>query len=473
MSDDSNASNYTVSYKASTYVQYGNKLYGNSDPYTYSAASIYRSEENNNSQRKVVLDFALYFLCLSVVAIDLVVLFLGDFSISKGVTTIQNSLTSLQTTFSAVNVTVSTLGSFSAKLNSDVVSLTGLLPSTATSKCQLPSTIYQSFQSYLSDYNTATNKLLSFSGPVLKVFRSVLDTYIPLYAQFYRDIVLYVLWALSIACVLIIVPSHIFKSKGAAIFGVVVTVVTFLLYLLTGVLWLIMTEVGGALCMGSNPAYSIASNNAAIKMPIPFDNTTQRLVKYYSSCKGSNPMEQYVSASATLVSSLKTTLSTYCLYGDPSLNSVIATAEQIQYKLGNMSSQVNRLRSNIACSGVQRDLLGVINSGLCGDFYSGIFIVWGGQLIISFVLFWLVVVVTIVWQYYSSDGDEKVYPHEDEHENDAASKIEEDPEAAESDSNGREILPPVIAEIDTTVKPTKDPITPPRKNTSQVEEFVL
>jgi hypothetical protein len=62
-----------------------------------------------------------------------VVLFLGDFSISKGVTTIQNSMTSLQTTFSAVNVTVSALGSLSAKLNSDVVALTGLLPSTATS----------------------------------------------------------------------------------------------------------------------------------------------------------------------------------------------------------------------------------------------------------------------------------------------------------------------------------------------------
>lgn len=42
MGDDNNASNFTVSYKASTYVQYGNKLYGNSDPYAYSASSIYR-----------------------------------------------------------------------------------------------------------------------------------------------------------------------------------------------------------------------------------------------------------------------------------------------------------------------------------------------------------------------------------------------------------------------------------------------
>ena len=49
----------------------------------------------------------------------------------------------------------------------------------------------------------------------------------------------------------------------------------------------------------------------------------------------------------------------------------------------------------------QHDLLGVVNGGLCGDFYSGIFIVWGGQLIISFLLFWLIVVVTITWQYYS------------------------------------------------------------------------
>jgi hypothetical protein len=64
-------------------------------------------------------------------------------------------------------------------------------------------------------------------------------------------------------------------------------------------------------------------------------------------------MEMYVSTSATLVSSLKITLSTYCLYGDPNLNNAITTAQQIQYTLGNMSSQVNRLRSDIACSGVQ------------------------------------------------------------------------------------------------------------------------
>jgi hypothetical protein len=53
-----------------------------------------------------------------------------------------------------------------------------------------------------------------------------------------------------------------------------------------------------------------------------------------------------------------------------------------------------------------------------------------------------------------------------------------DPEAAESDSNGRDMSPPVIAVMDTTVKPKdytvyEGPITPSRKNTSQVEEFVL
>lgn len=52
--------------------------------------------------------------------------------------------------------------------------------------------------------------------------------------------------------------------------------------------------------------------------------------------------------------------------------------------------------------------------------------------------------------------------------------------AAVSDSNGgREILPPLIADIVTPAKPNKDytvyegPITPSRKNTGRVEEFIL
>ena len=33
--------------------------------------------------------------------------------------------------------------------------------------------------------------------------------------------------------------------------------------------------------MGSNPAYSIASNNAAIKMPIPFDNVCYQYCSFF------------------------------------------------------------------------------------------------------------------------------------------------------------------------------------------------
>ena len=54
----------------------------------------------------------------------------------------------------------------------------------------------------------------------------------------------------------------------------VVSFFTFLLYLLSGVVWLTLTEVGAALCMGSNPTYGIASETTAITLPLSFDNVS-------------------------------------------------------------------------------------------------------------------------------------------------------------------------------------------------------
>ena len=57
-------------------------------------------------------------------------------------------------------------------------------------------------------------------------------------------------------------------------FGVAVMVLAFILYLLTGLTWLTLVEIGGALCSGSNPAYSISSNTASITLPISLDNVS-------------------------------------------------------------------------------------------------------------------------------------------------------------------------------------------------------
>lgn len=43
----------------------------------------------------------------------------------------------------------------------------------------------------------------------------------------------------------------------------------------------------------------------------------------------------------------------------------------------------------------------MINSGFCGDLYEGLFFVWGGQLIVSFCLFWLAVMASLLYQYHA------------------------------------------------------------------------
>ena len=162
------------------------------------------------------------------------VLLYGDFSISSGIKTIQNSLTSLQNTFTEVNSTVSSLNSYGSSLSSYVVELKGFIPSQTTSsncffsnfffiiwndlntilECQLPSQVYSTFMNYLSEYESDTKGFLQYSGPILNSFGTLLKTDIPLYAVYYRNILLYALWSLALACIIIIVPSHIFKSKG-------------------------------------------------------------------------------------------------------------------------------------------------------------------------------------------------------------------------------------------------------------------
>jgi len=54
--------------------------------------------------------------------------------------------------------------------------------------------------------------------------------------------------------------------------GVGFSLFSFSLYLIVGLTWTAVVEIGGALCDSSNPAYSIASNTGDIQLPITFDN---------------------------------------------------------------------------------------------------------------------------------------------------------------------------------------------------------
>mmetsp|Transcript_31827 Transcript_31827/g.43432 ORF Transcript_31827/g.43432 Transcript_31827/m.43432 type:complete len:269 (-) Transcript_31827:1131-1937(-) len=185
--------------------------------------------------------------------------------------------------------------------------------------------------------------------------------------------------------------------------GVVFGLFSFSLYLLVGVVWTVLVELGGALCDSDNPAYSIASNTGNIRLPIKLDNTTVLLLEYYSRCSGPNPMGHYITDSRTAIDAFNFTLSKYCIYTTPSRQ----TASLMQTTLTNMTQSIASLDSELACSHIQNDLLGIINTGFCGDFYSGVFVVWSAQLVVSFSLFWLVVLATIAYQYHDETRKNK------------------------------------------------------------------
>ncbi len=264
---------------------------------------------------------------------------------------------------------------------------------------------------------TAMDSLTSEMKSLNKNMDKFVD-YIDLYAIQYRNIGLYVVWGLSILSVLLFVISHCCKSVVSLQLSMFFGQFTFLIYILLGVLWCILTSLLGDLCM--DPSYNIIKN-------VPVD-MIKDVATYYSTCIGSSSLQGYaddsVASIAELQSAINQTAHGYNCTKNVDFIAMKSTVDQ-------MEVDITDIVSNLDCPPIQSIWFDIVNKGLCTEMYTGFFYIWGSQLITSFLLFCLILTAAYTHQFYAKRG---VVPT-DEEEADLAERQDEHGQPIDDDDN--------------------------------------
>lgn len=146
------------------------------------------------------------------------------------------------------------------------------------------------------------------------------------------------------------------------------------------------------------------------------------VVNYYSSCDGSNPLQSTIDSAQTALSALNQTLhgltnSTGPCQGDSYLLDAITLVPLAQ---ADYDSIVNQF----ACVPIRDQYDSLINKGFCTQFVDGFFNIWIAQYVTSGLLFALICLASVLYQYYGQawkldftniDAVPEHHEHQDDH----------------------------------------------------------
>jgi hypothetical protein len=315
--------------------------------------------------------------------------FLGNQSLDTGVKTIKSTVKTVGNLLSGVTDDSGLLIDYGDALLDHYQS--------AEISCPVPG--FTGYSDDITQFTDEMDSLRSLSKSVDSKIGLVTD-YIDTYAIFYRNIGLYVIWGLAIVCIAFFLIAKCCDSIGFTKFSIFFSTVTYLLFLILGVPWLLLTSAGGDLCMA--PSYNIVKS-------IPMESI-KNISLYYATCTGYSQLQSYLDQGAAELSKLNSTFyyAEKACPGNPDV-------ESMQVDLENIQNTYYDVEDLLTCDHIQSLWFDVVNKGFCTELYQGIFYIWGSQLVTSFLLFGLIVLSTFLYQYYDLG---KVSPVDEDEEDD-------------------------------------------------------
>lgn len=124
------------------------------------------------------------------------------------------------------------------------------------------------------------------------------------------------------------------------------------------------------------------------------------LVSYYSGCNGTDPFAADLNLAQDAVAALAVNISAAVAAN----GSCPAEPHLLQSQpfITDMGSQVAAMRASLACSSLSGQLHSLVDDGLCSSLFEGLFIVAVTFLGTSALLFALVCVVSVLYQFFGS-----------------------------------------------------------------------
>ncbi|RYY83405.1 hypothetical protein EON63_11290 [archaeon] len=212
---------------------------------------------------------------------------------------------------------------------------------------------------------------------------------------YYRNIVVYGLWSLATLSGILFFLTLFLQGLCITQFTFWFGLFTYFLFLMLSAVWLLLTTVFAGLCM--KPTENII-------MALPDNKHLQNIVLYYVSCTGNNTIMDNANKSREIIHHMNDSLFTFVqsnmsmFDNSPALRNLSATLSSIDLSMPDIED------FNTACPIVRELWFQFINKGLCLEAYTGVFYIWGSELLTSFFLFLLCIVGFILYQYYNTAG---------------------------------------------------------------------
>lgn len=130
------------------------------------------------------------------------------------------------------------------------------------------------------------------------------------------------------------------------------------------------------------------------------NGTVHDLLAYYSSCNGTDPFAADLALAQTAANALASNVSA-ALASNGSCSGDVHLLQSQTY-IADMQSQVSGIGASLACPSLTQQLHSLVDDGLCNSLFEGLFITAVTFLGTSALLFALVCVVSVLYQFFGS-----------------------------------------------------------------------
>ncbi len=273
---------------------------------------------------------------------------------------------------------------------------------------------YPSIAGGLSDLSTNLKDVQEILDPLIEQIQSASDNVVA-YAGKYIFYALLAIFLFAITVIIVMVISHCCSSSCGLKFGMFWSMFMFFIIIILNIPFHFLTSFFGDYCMA--PTLNTVSFAY---------NTSEALhdtMSYYLTCKGDSQFGPYLNTSETLFNELNFTI--YNL-------TVTAPVFQTGGSCASSTSDLRKMGTTfidmgvgfvsifevVGCERIQEIWFKFINEALCGDIYDGIYSIWLSQLVTSFFIFVVILIVSFSYQHIHHDnelskvfidGDDKAY----------------------------------------------------------------
>jgi hypothetical protein len=323
---------------------------------------------------------------------------------SKGIDTAIKDLVSMKSSINA-------MFAYSDQFVSDGVSLQAAIQDAELTCTYHGHGYFTALERSLASYRVTSLDLANNISPLV----SDIDTVESYQKYFASGAPLYILWILGMIVIGLIVYFSYRESRISLKATLAFSCSIFIVFIFSGTILMSLTMFFGDFC--TNPSYNAVMN-------LPSTHNIQDLGAYYSTCNDALYSTFILQQPRSIKKEINFMYNrTLFAISNPDVCPNDPNLQTMNTVLMNANNTMSLFDHSAKCEPIQSMWYDMVNNGVCDEFYHGVFYAWGGQVLTSFFLFFLLITTSFTYQFYPNlhkssfdENDSTTYPSEEEEE---------------------------------------------------------